>query len=249
MGDGPRATTRSVLNSLRVLECFSEEMELGVSELSRRLELPKATVQRCLVTLGDAGWLERTDTRGRWQPGTQFLAVSSRIRESYGLNKLVRPALETLRDMTSESVHFTVLSGAYCVALDRLESPQPVRAYTALGQQIPAYASAGGKAMLAWMPPAQVRRLVPEDLRLWTENTHQSLDALLNELEQTRQRGFAVNLEEYRVGVRAVGAPIVDRGGLPLGALVVSAPAERFHAERLREVGHLLVEVASGLRP
>lgn len=233
---------QSVLNALRVLEEVAVRQPIGVSDLARRLGLPKTTVHRALTTLGAAGWLRmRGEDQTRWYLTTRVLDVGRHVSPLLGLRDTALPVMAALRDATGETIHLSIVEGDTVYLLERLDSPNIVRTVNTIGGSAPLHASATGKAVLALLPPHVVDEVIASGLTAFTERTITDPDRLRAELEGVRRCGYATNVSEWRPEVIAVAAAMCDHSGRPFAALNVSAVASRTSPEDVERYGQLLL--------
>jgi IclR family acetate operon transcriptional repressor len=243
---------RVVRTALRVLEAVSQLQPVGVSAIARVTGVPKSTVQRCLISLREAGWISSAPgAPQRWTLTGRALSVGLRGSAEHGLREAALAVMQELRDATRETIHLvgfraehTPASGVDTdplVVIDRLDSPEPVRTWVRLGTRVPVHASCSGRAVLSRLSAAEVDALLPAELEHFSDRTIIDRDALTAELRAVRERGYAIADQSWRPGVGAVAAAIVDVDGRPVGALAVSAPQQRFDADRARELGATVV--------
>src|SRR5262245_18424015 len=129
----------SVHNALRVLEVVSQRQPVGVSHISRSLELPKSCAQRALRAMSEAGWIRKVDGDGlaRWALTPRALIVGSHAGGEVGLTAVARPAMDQLHSYTQETIHLVVPDGDHMVIVERLESPHVLRSSYPLGMRVP----------------------------------------------------------------------------------------------------------------
>jgi IclR family acetate operon transcriptional repressor len=232
---------QSVRNALRVLEEVAARQPVGVGELSRRLGMPKSSVQRALTTLGDAGWLRPSGGElTRWYLTTKSLIVG-RASAELGLREAALPVMMALRDQTRETVHLSVREGNAIVLIERVDSPQALRTFNALGRRAPMHASSSGKAMLAVLGDVEREQVLAEGLERYTDQTILDPEELRAELAKIRARGYATNSEEWRPEVAAVGRAIFGGDGEPIAVINISAPSSRVGKSQLSRFGKLLI--------
>jgi IclR family acetate operon transcriptional repressor len=235
----------SVHTTLRVLEEVAHRQPVGVSDLARVMDLPKTSVQRCLVTLRESGWLRVVDDRSRWGVTSKPFEIGLRSIGTDQIREVGRPYIERLRQQTDETVHLSVLSGDSIVIVSREDSLQPVRTYVALGTLAPLHATSSGLAILAAMPDEEVERHLTRSLDGYTETTIVDTRDLKREIARTRERGYAVNQASWwRAGVSAVGAAVATSSGRPVAAIAISIPTSRFETERAPHLGASALETA-----
>ncbi|WP_437024192.1 IclR family transcriptional regulator [Streptomyces sp. enrichment culture] len=238
---------KSVTRSLRILEAVAQHQPVTVGELTKLFGLPKSTVQRTLVTLAEAGWLRanRRDTT-RWEIGARVLAVRPAALQGSSLLTAAHEPMVRLRDALNETIHLSVPDALQCmVVVDRVDSDHPVRTFHTIGDTSPLHATAVGRAILAHLPKQDVEELIAQGLERFTDTTPADPDELRAELDRIRTDGYAVNRNQYRPGVCAIAAPILDEDGTPLASVAVSMPDSRFDAERLPEWSRMVAEAAA----
>ena len=235
---------KSVLNALRIVEEVAAGQPIGVGELSRRLGLPKTSVQRALTTLGEAGWLRQGDDgTARWSLSARVLAFG-RGSAHQTLRNLSQATMSQLRSETEETILLFVRDVNNVVAIEGLDGLKPVRAHTSVGTKAALHASASGKAILAELPDDEVEAYIGEGLPAYTEQTITDPRALRSELDRIRKRGYATHRGEWLRDVTSVGAVIRGPDGRAEGAIVIAAPAERLPRKRAKELGERVVAAA-----
>ncbi|TLS42382.1 IclR family transcriptional regulator [Streptomyces montanus] len=238
---------KSVTRSLRVLEAVAQHQPVTVGELTKIFGLPKSTVQRTLVTLAEAGWLRanRKDTT-RWEIGARVLAVRPAALQGSSLFAAAREPMIRLRDAVNETIHLSVPDALQCmVVVDRVDCDHAVRTFHTIGDTSPLHATAVGRAILAHLPKQDVEELIAQGLERFSDTTPATSDELRAELDRIRTDGYAINTNQYRPGVCALAAPVLDEGGTPLAAVAISMPDSRYDADRVPEWGRLVADRAA----
>jgi DNA-binding IclR family transcriptional regulator len=235
----------SVLKAIDILNLFTtSEPRLSLAEISRRQGLPKTTAHNLLNTLLYAGFIEKTDD-GRYALGTAIIALSQSVRVNAELRDRAAPLLRRLADACRESAYLCIPDGDRGLYIYAVESPDRLRARTAIGDRTCLHCTSVGKAILSGMSRAEVDALIDRTgLRRFTERTITDHDALHRELDETRARGYAVDRGEHEVGIYCVGAPILDRSGGVIAACSVSGHDARITADRLDEFSTRVVYTA-----
>jgi IclR family transcriptional regulator, acetate operon repressor len=241
---------RSVRTALQVFEGVARHQPIGLSQLARELGLPKATVQRSLAALADAGWLvQDLLDPGRWTVATRVALLAEAAPPAQALRAVVRPHLAALRDTTGETVGLFTIDGDHMVLLDMLDGTHVVRAVERGDTNaLPVHVSAAGRAMLAALEPRErrlaIERLSAGGLTPYTEQSPIDAVALQARVDDAAAVGYAVVDGEYLDDVCGVGAAVVAPDGRPLAGIAVLAPAFRVR-EQLAEFG---VQVAASAR-
>ena len=162
----------SVATSVRLLKAFSEEqVEIGISDLAKRLGVAKSTVHRLAVTLVADGMLEQNPDTGKYRLGIALFRLGSLVRRRMTMSNEARPLLRDLREKVNETVHLAVLDGSEIMYVFNLESTQAIRMRSDVGVRKPAYCTAEGQAILAFQPADVIERVVRDGLSPRTPQT------------------------------------------------------------------------------
>ena len=238
--------TGALEKALDVLDAIGAAPEgLGQTELAEQLKLPRTTVYRLLATLVARGLVRRDPLRKVYCLGLRCFEMA---RQAYAMPDLVAAAameLRALRDLTGETSYLATLEGREVVSLERCDGAHSQRSAAALGERKPIHCTSQGKAILSAMDDASrdaiVRDAVLKPLTPLTIIDRRRLQA---ELRITKARGYAIDDEEIVLGVRCVGAPVIDSSGQVRGAISVAGPAYRLTRARLELLGPELAEAA-----
>ncbi|MEZ4219105.1 MAG: IclR family transcriptional regulator [Myxococcota bacterium] len=231
---------QTVQNALRLLEMFQDEIELGVSELSRRLDLHKNNVFRLLATLELEGYIEQSASTDRYRLGTRCLELGRAFARGSRLLERARPVLESLALELGESAHLGVMHDFEVIHLDGEQPRALVLAASRVGRRLPVHCTALGKVLVAHADaPTRVafdERCIAAGLASSTPATITDRDKLVEELRAVASQGFALDLGEYDEGLACAAAPVFQEGGRCVGALSVSGPSNRLTEMRLHDV-------------
>ena len=231
-------SVRAVERALAILLCFSQNTpELTLTQIADRVGLNKSTVHRLLGTLAQNRFIQRDPATGAYRPGTHLMQFAYLIVEQNNLRRYAAPFLHRLREQYRETVDLAILDRAEVVYLDVLESPQRVKLAAAIGQRLPAFCTATGKSLLAYMDDETVQRVMDDGMPKHTDRTIISREAFLESLRAIQAKGFGISEQEYEEGINAVAAPILDTNGYPIASIAVAGPAFRLSHSRMWEIG------------
>lgn len=232
-------TIQSVSHALDILESFTRtEDELGVTELSKRLNLHKNNAFRLLATLEHRGYIEQNVSTENYRLGPKTLQLGSIFIEQRECRRQARPIIEGLMASSGETAVVAVLRANKVIYMDGVESNKTVRAVSRTGAMLPAHCTAVGKVQLATLSSLEIERLYPEHaLTGLTEKSIKTRDVLAAELKRVSERGYAVENEECDLEVRSLAVPIRDFSKNVIAALGIIAPAGRLPDERLESDG------------
>jgi IclR family KDG regulon transcriptional repressor len=244
---------QTVVNALRVLEAFHDAEELGVTEISRTLDLHKNNVFRLLATLEMEGFIEQRDG-DKYRLGTRCLELGRAYTRAGG--DLIRRGGAVLEDLSreiGETVHLGVLRDFEVVHLAGRESQHLLRVGSRVGRRLPAHCTALGKVILACSDES-----VRTEYDRWlsgnggpegrTQATIVDRDKLFEHLRGVAVSRLALDVEECDPGLCCVAAPVFDETGVVVGALSVSGPSIRLDPEALvSDLGVTLAATADRL--
>ena len=233
-------------NACRVLSELSSSPEpLTVSDCARRLDVPRTSMLRILHTLEVEGLVEKS-ARG-YTAGAQLLRTGLAALRQDNLRVLARPVLDRLSRELGETAHLAKRAGGQVLILIVSESPNTVRAASQAGKLVDIHCSATGKVLLAHLADDPMSLLGQPPWTQRTENTITTPDAMLAELELTRERGYGIDDIEYVVGVRCLAAPVYGPLGEVVAAIGITASITSFTRDRIAQVGGVVIAAAKDL--
>ncbi len=206
----------SVKKAFAILNSISSSREgLGVSELAKKLKLANSTVHGMTSTLEELGAVMRNPRTKKYKLGFALLEIGRSAYSQIDLKTAARPVTEDLMEKTRTSVFLGILNQDHVTILDIVEARQDLNITAPVGSNIPLLSGAVGKVLLAAMEEEQVSRIInSKGLPRFTDNTIVDPDRYRNELQQVRKNGYALDDEEYIMGVRAVASPLLGLGQL-----------------------------------
>jgi IclR family transcriptional regulator, KDG regulon repressor len=231
-------SVRAVERALDILLCFTrEEPVRSLTHIAECVHMSKTTVHRLLATLENRRFITRDKVTGLYRLGFRFIEMASLVLQDVELHRWAQPYLQSLSAECGETVDLSILEGSQVIYLQVIESPQRVKIAAAAGQRLPAFCTASGKALLAFLPEEQVWKILGENLTRYTDRTTVSVADILEELRITRERGYAVSDQEYERDINAVAAPIFDADDHPIASIAIVGPSFRLTNERLPALG------------
>jgi IclR family KDG regulon transcriptional repressor len=235
----------SVATAIQLLKVFSEEqVDIGISELSRRLGVAKSTVHRLAATLAAEGLLEQDRESEKYRLGIALFRLGALVRRRMDISSQGRPYLYELREKTNETVHLAILDGTEIMYVYNLESTQAIRMRSDLGVRKPAYCTAEGQAILAFQPQAVIDAVIAQGLSPRTPQTITDPADLTKALAVVRQRGCAIEDEESEIGMRGISAPIRNDAGDVVAAVGLAGPVTRLSKKAIAAFIPHVIETA-----
>ncbi|WP_233161583.1 MULTISPECIES: IclR family transcriptional regulator [unclassified Achromobacter] len=221
-------TVQSLAKGFRVLEAFTaREPELTMADVARRCGMDNATAFRFLNTLVDIGYVQRVPDSRLFRLSFKVLDLGFNAIARSDLRARSRPILRQLVGEVNEAASVGVLEGADVIYAERIQAGLTrLGVDIRIGSRVPAYSTAVGHAILAWLPrDAQIQVLEAQPRERLTDTTITELPAILERLAAVRECGYALSNQETVSGLFVIAAPVLDADGVPLAALSVAAPA------------------------
>ncbi|MGF6851364.1 IclR family transcriptional regulator [Paraburkholderia sp. CI3] len=237
----------TLLKGLAVLELLSRsDHPLNLTEIAAQLGIVKSNAHRLLQALTETRYVIRHEDTGRYVASIKLWELGSAVLSKLDLRRCAERQMDTMLEQTGESVHLSVLDRGEVVYVHKVESLQPVRAYTQIGGRAPAYCVATGKAQLAYRGESVLVEM-GRHLEAFTPHTVTDSAQFLKEMKKIRTLGYAANRGEWREGVWGIAVPIMDGRGAAIAAVGISGPAERIRKLNVRECAELLITAASDI--
>lgn len=231
----------SVLKVFNILQALSEQKEIGVSELSQRLMMSKATTYRFLQTMKSLGYVVQEGEADKYRLTLKLFEIGAKSLEYVDLIELADKEMRYISEQTNEALHLGALDENAIIYIHKIDSGYNLRMQSRIGRRNPLYSTAIGKVLLAERDETFVRQTLSEvEFKKHTDKTLENVEQLLQELEQVRERHYGEDNEEQEPGLRCIAAPIYDRFGHVIAAISISFPIIRFDTERMDDYVGLL---------
>jgi IclR family acetate operon transcriptional repressor len=244
---GPAYPIESVDRALSVILAFEQSEMLTIAEIGRMLDVSRSTAYRLLSVLHHRGFVRQDPRTRAFHAGTALLRVGLSAAGRSDVRATLRPLLEDIVARTGETAHLVLLDDVEASFVDCVESPRMVRATSRVGTTLPAQATAGGKVLLAGLPPAELDDYLATSLVGVTPRTKTSAAVVRAELINVAERGWALNDGESEAGLRAVAVLVspTQTHAVVQAAVTVAGPSQRMDEGRIEQIASLLVETVA----
>ncbi|MEP2715774.1 IclR family transcriptional regulator [Pseudophaeobacter sp.] len=246
------AKETQIPTNLRLLLIVEEVARRGVAvkpaQLVQALGLPKPTLHRLLQTAEEEGFLQR-DLDGRsYGPGPRLRALAVNTISSEHLRTARLTILKAVAEEIGETCNLATPDREGMTYLDRVETKWPLRIQLPIGTQVPFHCTASGKMYLSTLRSTTLNSVLSaRPLEPQTKQSITAPEALREELQKTRERGYATDDEEFMTGMAAIAVPINDPQGRLMATLSVHAPVQRRSLSQILEFLPPLQQAASRL--
>jgi IclR family KDG regulon transcriptional repressor len=238
----------AVLKVFAILQALAERSEIGISELSIRLAMPKATVYRFLNTMKTLGFVRQEPDSERYGLTMKVFELGTKALQYPELVSLANPQMQMLADRTGETVHLGMLIDSEIIYVHKVDSRHMLGMYSRVGRRAPIHCTAIGKVLLAW-ENAERREHVLAGVKFerFRDKTITDHDAFIHELDRTKAQGFGQDREEFDDHIRCLGVPIFDRFNQAVAGLSVSFPTFRYDEAREPEIVAMLRDASRAI--
>ncbi len=234
-----RGGIQALDRALLILDIIAEAGgEAKLTEIAAKAELNISTCHHLISTLCSWGYVARGQGSRSYVLGSRILHLSAACLRQVDLPRRAQIYLDRLNEQTGEAIHLAIMQDTNLVSVLQKEARHAVRVDAGLGgKSNAAHATATGKAILAWLPPGQVDRIIADKgLTAFTPKTIVDYEQLKEDLRRTRRNGFAIDREEFQPGVICIGAAIRDHAGAVVGSISVSSPIFRATPDYLENI-------------
>ncbi|MGU3495626.1 IclR family transcriptional regulator [Xanthobacteraceae bacterium A53D] len=239
------AEVQSLDRAIALLGVLADADGMTLSEVARKAQLPASTVHRLLATLQKRQLVTHDADNGLWTVGLGLFRIGAAYLRIRKLPDIGRPVIRRLLHETGETVNLAMFDGMELFVVAQAEGHSSVRAFFRLGVRLPLHASAAGKSILAAASPAFRGALLAEvRYEALAARTHRTERALMADVSEIPERGYAVDNEEHTTGMRAVAAAIYNEWREPIGAVSVSGPAVRMSEDGIARLGRRVAAAA-----
>jgi DNA-binding IclR family transcriptional regulator len=229
------------------MELLAEQKQLTVSGVAKLLGTNRAASHRFLATLRELGYVEK-DEDDRYRLTFKIFEIGMKVAKRFEIGQIARPLMQELALASGETVNLGHFDGKAVLHIDKIDSREILRMDFPIGSRAPAYCTALGKAVLAFLPREEFERFLSRTtLKPHGPNTITTKKRFRLAIDDIRHRGYAVDDEELSAGLRCVAAPVFDHTGRVTYAVSVSGPSLRMTPKRIEDIHPLVQKICRRL--
>lgn len=241
----------SVRNSCRLLQVFLDSpKELGVTELSKKLQLSKGAVHKLLTTLESEGFIRQNEKTKQYTLGYTLLELGTKVLKNHDIVDFSMPFLQRLVSRTSELVVLCIQDVKDAIYVAKVDSPHPVRFTVESFRRFPLYSTSAARVLLAFREESFQDEILSESLKTYTPYSFTSVEEIKQTLSAIREKGYEISSNRRNEGVTGIAAPIFDASGQVAASISVIGPSDRVLPQQeniLRELMDTVREMSAQL--
>lgn len=222
----------SLAKGFRILETITSGGGLTVTEIARKISLNRSTTNRFVLTLADLGFI-MVDENGKYAPTLKLFELAQQNDVLSTVTLIARKYMLELRNLHENTVYFTQLEDRELMTLEAVQGSELIRADGKPGSKGPPHVQASGKAIMAFLPGQKIEDYFAAGaLERHTTNSITDTQALKAELEKVRRAGYAIDNEEWAMGIRGVAVPLIGTNGKSAYGISISGHSLIFTEEK-----------------
>lgn len=239
-----QSKNKTVVRSMDILNLFLTHSKLSFNEIVQFSGIPKTSVYRMIMSLEEMGLLDK-DEDGKYSLGLLFLQFGHLVAERLDIRQVALPVMQKLHDEVGEAVNLIVQEGKEAIYIEKLDTKQRVRLYTAIGRRSPLYAGACSRVILAFLPHHEREEYLDEiELKPIASGTITDKEKLRLLLKESQETGYTVSYSELENYTSAIAAPIFNHKGEVTAGISIAGLDVNYQEERLPELAEKVKNAA-----
>jgi len=232
---------QTLVKGLDVLECFESDIdEKGIKEISQTIDMPESSIYRILQTLEYKGLIIQNAENKKYRLGLKLLRYRDKTSNMYRWKQKARVWMEQLSNQCGETVNLAIRDEEYIMYIDKVECKHLLRPNFVIGEHYPSYCTSLGKVLLSDVSEQTLDVLFDK----FPKDINQDFEVLKMRLNEVKDQGYAIDDEEFQIGLKCVAAPIKAFGGRIMAAISVTIPTVRLDEETFLRIKELVIEAA-----
>lgn len=230
-----------------VLECLARSRKgFTVSELGRKLSVPKSSIHLILKTMERRGYLQKNPQSGKYKFGLKLVGLTRSALDNLEMREEARPFLQALVRKTGLTAHMAVLEGNEAVLIEKVQAPGLIQLATWIGRRMEVNCTGVGKALIAFLSEQELReQVLSKGLAKHNQKTIVSINRLRRELAQIREAGYALDDEEDEIGLRCIGVPVFGEPPKVIAAISVAGTTGQLPLEQVPTLARMVKQTAA----
>ena len=231
----PKNLNQSIIKAFTLLDAFTtDKKEWGVRELATKSDYNKSTTYRLLSTLVSLQVVQQNENE-KYSLGSKLFELGNRVSLYQSLINATKIAIRDIALEIQETVLYGVIKDHQVFYINKAESVQGLKISTSVGSYQPIHATAIGKVLAAFSSDAKQQNLLKLiNFNSYTKNTIINKNNFITELKKIKTQGYALDLEEFELGLVCVAIPVFNNNNKLIGSISASGPSSRFELKNVK---------------
>lgn len=239
---------QSIYKAVRILEIMTEfKQPMALGEIALRSGFPKSTLHGLISSLREQGLVDQSPLDGKYSLGLHLFELGCAVTATWDVTAIGKPYLQSIAQRISETTFLAVRDHEDTIILEQAEANNPLRVVMTAGTRLPMHCTSQGKLFLAYHENALLHHLARQGLATYTPHSISTESALHDECTRIRENGYSIENGEYRIGLRAVSAPIYDATGEMSYAIGIVGMFRRIQSDEFTNATQLVCEAARNI--
>lgn len=238
----------SVDKALLILKLLADKGKgMKLTEIADELDINKSTLHGIISTLRFHGFVDQDEKTQKYRLGLYLIDLGDITGKSLDIIQISSPIIDAVSAKVQETVHIGKLDSSKLdvIYVNKKESKQSMRIFTSIGARNPSYCTGVGKVMLAYSNNEVLENVLKSEFQRYTDNTIIDKEAFRQRLKQYKTQGYAIDNEEYSIGLKCVAAPIFNFRGEPVYGISISGPTVRMTEQKIEECIEIIKNAAN----
>ncbi|MCG7336860.1 IclR family transcriptional regulator [Sporosarcina sp. ACRSM] len=224
---------KTVVRSLDILNLFIDHEELTFQEIIDLSGIPKTSVYRMLMTIEEMGFVEKGED-SKYRLGLLFLKFGDLVSRRLDIRQVAYPIMKDLHNDVKEAVNLIIQQGDEAIYIEKIDTYQKVRLYTAIGRRSPLYAGACSRIILSHLPDDEIGKYIAStEFKPFASGTIIEKDHLMETIHQARENGYTVSHSELENHTSSIAAPIFDHQGYVIAGISIAGIEANYQNDRI----------------
>ncbi|MCM0759049.1 IclR family transcriptional regulator [Sporomusa sphaeroides DSM 2875] len=230
-GVGNEKYIQALAKGLSVLECFRDIDEFGITEIGNIVNLAESSVQRIVHTLEATGYLYQNSDNKKYRLTPKILLARGKSEEFVKWKEQARKHMVVLNEFCGENVNLAIRQDDVCSYIELVESKHLLRPHFTLNDLYPLYCTSLGRSLLSDLTEYELDLVLPKELEQRTPYTIIDRKKVIEKIKETQRNQYAIDDEEFYLGLVCVGSPVYGLGSKVIAAISVIGPKVRIDEE------------------
>jgi IclR family KDG regulon transcriptional repressor len=223
----------SVKNSCHMLKIFlNSPKELGVTDVSRKLNMSKGAAHKLLSTLESEGFIRQNPVNKQYSLGYTLLELGNQVLKNHDLVEFSLPYMQRLSDISKEFICLCIKDGEDALYVSKIESKYPIRFIVETSRRFPLYATSASRVILANQPQEFIEQILGKEIITYTPHSLKNQEQIIRRLTDIRAKGYEISNNMRNIGVTGIAAPIYDANGEVHASISLMGPTDRIEPKK-----------------